>query len=337
MTAKNVDGKLSANNMLLAFVALIIIIALVALAGFILFSPKEDPVLGLVEVKELRISGKVPGRIISYRVEEGERVSKGDTLVLISTPEVEAKQTQAQALRRAAWAQSRKADLGARSEMKQGAYEIWQKAVAGVEIAKKSFDRVAKLHQEGVIPSQKYDEAEAQYKAMQATERAAKSQYDMAVNGAQREDRMAAAALVDQADGALEEIGSYLKEGALLSPIDGEIAGIFPLVGELVGTGAPIMHIADTKKKEIIFSVREDMLPKLDIGVVLKAYVPALADKDISMKVSKMKDLGSYAAWKATKTTGEIDLRTFEITAVPTEEIPQLRAGMTVVLHKGQL
>ena len=95
---------------------------------------------------------------------------------------------------------------------------MWQKAKAGLEVAEKSFERVERLYKEGVLPAQKYDEATAQLNAMRATERAARSQYDMAMNGAQREDKWAAQALVERAAGAISEVDAYLKEGALIAP-----------------------------------------------------------------------------------------------------------------------
>lgn len=187
------------------------------------------------------------------------------------------------------------------------------------------------------MPAQKYDEVLAQLKAMQATERAARSQYDMAINGAQREDKMAAQALVARASGAISEVDAYMKESALLAPSSGTISEIFPHKGELVGTGAPIMNIADYTATRVLCAVREDKLTKIKHGSKLKATVPALGDKAIELSVVKMKDMGSYATWKATKPRDEHDLRTFELTLKPTTSIEGLLPGMTVVLDKGQL
>ena len=248
-----------------------------------------------------------------------------------------AKLEQAEAAKAAAEAQNQKALAGARKEQKEGAYELWQKAKAGLEVAEKSFARVERLHKEGVLPAQKYDEASAQLRAMQATERAARSQYDLAVNGAQREDKLAAAALVARASGAVSEVDAYLKEGALLSPIDGEVSEIYPHRGELVGTGAPIMTISDTSVVRVLFSVREDKLASIKKGSKLRGTIPALGGKAIEVVVTKMKDMGSYATWKATKPRGEHDLRTFEVTTRPTSPVEGLLAGMTIVLDKGQL
>lgn len=327
----------STKSIILGIGIIAILMVLIASAGFIFFGEKEDIITGQVEVDEIRIAGKVPGRIAEFRVEEGQSVKEGDTLVRIYSPEVLAKLEQAEAAKAAAEAQNQKAIAGARKEQKEGAYELWQKAKAGLEVAEKSFARVEKLFKEGVVPAQKYDEILAQLKAMQATERAARSQYDMAINGAQREDKMAAQALVARASGAISEVDAYMKESALLAPSAGTVSEIFPHKGELVGTGAPIMNIADYTATRVLCAVREDKLAKIKHGSKLKATVPALGDKAIELSVVKMKDMGSYATWKATKPRNEHDLRTFELTLKPTTSIEGLLPGMTVVLDKGQL
>ena len=327
----------STKSIILGIGIIAILMVLIASAGFIFFGEKEDIITGQVEVDEIRIAGKVPGRIAEFLVEEGQSVKEGDTLVRIYSPEVLAKLEQAEAAKAAAEAQNQKAIAGARKEQKEGAYELWQKAQAGLEVAEKSFARVEKLFKEGVVPAQKYDEVLAQLKAMQATERAARSQYDMAINGAQREDKMAAQALVARASGAISEVDAYMKESALLAPSAGTISEIFPHKGELVGTGAPIMNIADYTATRVLCAVREDKLAKIKHGSKLKATVPALGDKAIELSVVKMKDMGSYATWKATKPRDEHDLRTFELTLKPTASIEGLLPGMTVVLDKGQL
>ena len=244
---------------------------------------------------------------------------------------------QAEAVKAAAEAQHAKALKGARDQEVIGAYEMWQKAQAGLEIAKKSYDRVRNLYEKGVMSAQKKDEAEANYQAMVATEKAARSQYEMAKEGARREDKAAAAALVNQASGAVAEVESYKKEGALVSPIDGEVSERFPEIGELVGTGAPIMNILDMNDIWVTFSIREDLLSQIRIGDEVKAFVPALGNQNVQLKVYAMKDMGTYAAWKATKTNGQYDAKTFEVKARPVQAVEGLRPGMSVILKKNEM
>lgn len=325
------NKKYALNNMMLAFIATLIVVLLVALAGFFLLTPPDEVIMGQAEATTVRVSGKVPGRIESYRFQEGDKVKAGDTLVFLNTPEVKAKLMQAEALKAAAEAQHAKALKGAREQEITGAYELWQKAKAGLEIAEKSYNRVRNLYEKGVMSAQKKDEAEANYNAMVATEKAARSQYEMAKEGARKEDKAAAAALVNQASGSVAEVESYVEEEALTSPIDGEIIERFPEVGELVGTGAPILNIADMNDMWVTFSIREDLLAQIRIGNEIHAFVPALGNQDIVLKVYYMKDMGTYAAWKATKSTGQYDAKTFEVRARPLQPIEGLRPGMSVI------
>ncbi|MEG1499066.1 MAG: efflux RND transporter periplasmic adaptor subunit [Bacteroidales bacterium] len=322
------------KNMIVAFSIMIGVVLLVTLAGFLLLKPEAEIIMGQAEAEVVRISGKVPGRILAYNFEEGQSVKQGDTVVLINTPEIYAKLEQAQAMNSAAEAQNNKAHNGLRPEQLSSAYELWQKAKAGLEIAEKSYQRIQNLYNKGVIPAQKRDEAEANYKSMQATERTAHSQYQLALKGAQKEDKQLALALVKQSEGALSEVDAYLKEGALISPIDGEVSEIFPHVGELVGTGAPIMNLVNLDHMWVVFSIREDLLKDIKMGTKLKAFIPALDNKEITLKVSFIKDMGTYAIWKATKTTGQFDAKTFEVRAKPDGKIPDLRPGMSVILKK---
>lgn len=322
------------SNMLLAFLTLLGVIALVAVVGFFMLRKGPEIIQGQAEVDEYRVSSKVPGRILEFRVKEGQTVQAGDTLAILEAPDIAAKMEQARAAEAAAQAQNEKAIKGARQEQIQAAYEMWQKAQAGVVIAEKSYKRVKNLFEQGVMPAQKLDEVTAQLNASIATEKAAKAQYTMAKNGAEREDKMAAAALVERAKGAVAEVESYIKETFLIAQSAGEVSEIFPKVGELVGTGAPIMNIAILKDMWVTFNVREDLLKNLTMGAEFEAFVLALDNKTIKLKVDYMKDLGTYAAWKATKTIGQFDLKTFEVRARPLDKVEGLRPGMSVIIKK---
>jgi len=290
-----------------------------------------DTIQGQVEVGEYRVSSKVPGRILELRVKEGDYVKAGDTLAVIDAPEVRAKMEQAQGAEAAASALELKAQNGARKEQIQGAYQVLQQATAGKEIAEKSYNRVQHLYDEGVMSAQKRDEAYANFKAMEAQMKAAQSQYDMAVNGARREDKLAAQAQTARARGAVQEVNSYIHETVQIATKDGEVSEIYPKVGELVGTGSPIMSIAMMDDLWGTFNIREDRLEGLKVGSELTVFVPAFK-KDIRMRVYYVKDQGSYAVWKATKANGQYDLKTFEVKARPVDKLEGLRPGMTLVV-----
>lgn len=325
------------NSKVLIFSGLVGIVLLVALAGFIFRAPASEYIQGEAEATEVRISGKVPGRVECFMFNEGDCVKRGDTVAIIDSPEVMAKYSQAAAAEMAARALNEKADRGTRSEQIVMAYQTWQKAKAAAEVAKKTYERVQTLFDKEVLPAQKRDEAFANYKAMEATEQAAKAQYEMAKNGAQKEDKMAAEAQLDRAKGAVAEVQAYVKETFLISPIDGEICECYPKVGELVGTGSPVMDVLDLSDMWISFNVREDYLKYFRIGETVMANIPALDDVEVQLKVTYMKDMGTYAAWRATKTTGQYDIKTFRVKAKPIKEIEGLRPGMSVLVKCGSL
>ena len=226
-----------------------------------------------------------------------------------------------------------KAQNGARKEQIQGAFSVLQQAKAGFEIAEKSYNRVQRLFDEGVMSAQKRDEAFANYKAMEAQMKAAQSQYDMAVNGARMEDKLAASAQVGRARGAVQEVNSYIHETVQIAQKEGEVTDIYPKVGELVGTGSPIMSIAMMDDMWGTFNVREDQLDGMQVGTEFSVFVPAF-NKEVKMKVYHLKDQGSFAVWKATKANGQYDLKTFEVKARPVEKMEGLRPGMSLVIKK---
>ena len=325
------SAKTQHNNILLAIIGFASVVVIVGVIGFFAFSRDKEVIQGQVEVSEYRVSSKVPGRILEIRVKEGDFVKVGDTLAILDAPEVRAKMEQARSAEEAASALELKAQNGAREEQIRGAYNVLQQAKAGLEIAEKSYQRIQRLFDEGVVSEQKRDEVYAQYKAMEAQMKAAQSQYDMAVNGARREDKLAAAAQVGRAKGAVKEGNSYIHETVQIAQAEGEVMDIYPKQGELVGTGSPIMTIAVMKDLWGTFNIREDQLNGLEIGKTFSAFVPAF-NKDIQMKVYYMKDQGSYAVWKATKANGQYDLKTFEVKARPVEAIEGLRPGMSLVI-----
>ena len=315
----------------LTLVGIIVITIVVGLS-----LPKHpDIIQGQAETTDYRLSSKVPARVCEIRVQEGDHVRRGDTLVILEAPDIRAKLSQAEAAYAAAQAQEQKAQNGTRQEQVQQAYEMWQKARAAMEVAEKTYHRINRLFENGVMAEQKRDEAQAQYEAMVATERAARSQYDMAVNGARIEDKAAAGAQVRRAQGAVSEVNSYMDETVLLATADGIVTEIFPEPGELVGTGAPIMNVSCTDDVWFTFNIREDLLPGLTVGTETEVYLPAF-DKRIPVRITKMKDVGTFAVWKATKALDGFDLKTFEVKARPLnmEGLENVRGGMSVIMEK---
>lgn len=324
--------ELKKNSLAAGIIGLVTIIVVIGIAGYFVSRPKPVAICGEAEANEYRVSGKVPGRIEELYVREGDYVRKGDTVVFINSPEVMAKLAQVSALKAAAVAQSTKAQNGAQKEMIEGAYQMWQTALVQQEVMRKSFERIQRLYNEKVVTAQKYDEVKAKYDASVTQAKAAKSQYDLAVAGARVEDKEAAAAVVNQAEGALMEVQGYLAELYLVAPCDGIVSAVYPKEGELVGQGAPVMSITDMNDIWFTFNVREDRLHGIKRGDVLTLAVPALDGQTVQAKVTYMAARESYATWRATKDTDSYDAKTFEVRAVPETRTEGLLPGMTVIV-----
>jgi HlyD family secretion protein len=327
------SAKSQHTNILLAILGFATVVLIVALIGHLTLHRSAEEIQGEMEVEEYRVSGKVPGRILALLAKEGDFVHAGDTLAIIEAPEVQAKMVQAQSAADAATAMAQMANNGARKEQIQAAAQILEQAKAGLEIAEKSYNRMKKLHDEEVISTQKFDEAEAMYKSAQAQVKTARSNYEMAVNGARQEERRAASAAAGQARGAVQEVQGYVRETVQTAQMAGEVTDVYPKVGELVGTGTPIMSIAMMDDQWATFNIREDQLKGIKVGQEITVRIPAL-DIETKMKVTSMKDKGSFAVWKSTKSSGQYDQKTFEVKARPSESIDGIRPGMSVILKR---
>ena len=320
------------SNMLLAFLTLLGVIALVALVGFFMLRKGPEIIQGQAEATEIRISGKLPGRIDTFFVQEGDWVHQGDTLVVINSPEVHAKYQQVNALEQVAVQQNKKIDAGTRRQIVATALQLWNKTKSDLTLAQTTYNRILTLYKDSVITSQRKDEVEAMYKAAVAAERAAYEQYQMAVDGAQKEDKASAASMVDAARSTVDEVSALLVDARLTAPENGQIATIFPKRGELVAPGTPIMNLVVMDDIHVVLNVREDLMPQFKMDETFVADVPAIGKKNIEFKIYYISPLGSFATWKSTKQTGSYDLRTFEIHARPTQKVDDLRPGMSVLL-----
>ena len=323
------------NKALLVALSVVVIASIVlAIIGFVFLNKPADIIEGQADATSVRISGKLPGRVMDIYVSEGDMVRAGDTLVHIHSSLAEAKLMQAEGMETVARTQDRKVDAGTRIQIINSARNLVTQAEAAVTIARKTYDRLQNLYDEGIVSEQKRDEAKAAYDAAVAGHNAAKSQLELAIAGAQKEDKASAAAMVNVAKGGVAEVQSVLEDQYLLAPCDGQIDQIYPEVSELVMLGAPIMSLLKTQDKWVTFNVREDLLKDMPLGGEIEVMIPALDKKKVKARIYYSRDLGSYATWQATKATGQWDSKTFEIKARPLEDLPELRPGMTVVYFK---
>lgn len=331
MTQSQNQEKRANKTLLITMGVVVVAVAIIAVVGFIFMNRPDSYIEGQVEGTNIRISGKLAGRVQEFYVQEGDTVHAGDTLVRIHSSIVEAQLGQAEAMREVAAAQNKKVDAGTRMQIVNAAADLLRQAEAAVTITKKTYDRMERLFSEGVIAEQKRDEAKAAYDAAVAARDAAASQLSLAKAGAQKEDKESAQALVQAAGSGVKQVEAVLEDSYLTAPFDGSIDQIYPEVGELVSLGAPIMSLLKSDDRWVTFNVREELLADLTMGKEIRVMVPALGKKEITVKIYYIRDMGSYATWRSTKSTGSYDSRTFQIKARPTEDVPGLRPGMTVV------
>ena len=275
---------------------MLLVLAAMAVLGFLFIKQGPDTVQGQADATEIRISGKLPGRVAELFVEEGSHVKEGDTLVRIHSTLVDARLGQAEAMENVAKAADAKVDAGTRSQIITGAYQLWQQAKAAVGITQKTYQRMQNLFTKGVVSEQKRDEAKAAYDAAVAGEAAAKSQYELAKSGAQKEDKQAAKAMLEAAKGSVNEVNAILEDQYLVAPCDGEITEVYPHVSELIATGAPIMSL-QKDDHWVVFNVRETLLKDIKLGSKIRIRIPAL-DIETDAKVFYIRDLGTYANWQ---------------------------------------
>lgn len=323
----------SRKYLMVAFIVVLIVVVLISVIGIILLGKKPIVLQGQVEATEIRISGKLPGRIDTFLVKEGQNVRRGDTLVVINSPEAIAKYQQVNALEDVARYQNKKIDDGTRKQIVQSVLQLWNKSKSDLQLAKITYDRIQTLYKDSVVTSQRRDEVRALYDAAVANERAAYQQYQLVLDGAQREDKESARSLVDVARGTVNEVEALLQDARLVAPESGQIATIYPKRGELIGAGMPIMSLVVLDDSYVVLNVREDLMPHFEMGDTFKGDVPALGAKAVEFKIYYISPLGSYATWKSTKETGSYDMKTFEIHALPVQKTDGLRPGMSVLVN----
>ncbi len=311
--------------------------AILILSVWFMLKPKVYYLQGQAEAKQVRVSPEIPGKVLQIMVEEGDSVQAGQLLAIMKTTVIDAKLQQAQAAREAALAQQEKAETGARVEQITAAYNLWQQAEAASQLADKTYERVNNLYNDKVVPEQKKDEAYTQKMAYRKQADAAKANYEMAKSGARTEDKKAAAALVQRAQGAINEVESYKNEARVLAPSTGEVQEVIPEQGELVNAGYPIVNIVDLNDIWTVFNIREDKMNHFRKGTKFSAFVPALGNEKIELEVHNIAPLADFATWTATRVQGDFDRRTFQIKAYPTKMIAGLRPGMSVLVDESEL
>ncbi|MHA7002237.1 HlyD family secretion protein [Aeromonas schubertii] len=298
------------------------------------YQPEPVRLQGQIEAQQYSVSSKVPGRIDEVLVHKGQKLKAGDLVFTLASPEIEAKLTQAKAGEAAADALAQQAEKGARAQQIAAAKDQWQKAKAAAELRGKTYQRVASLHRDGVVPLQKRDEAWTAWQAARYTEGMAWQQYQLALEGAQAETKVAAREKARMAAGSVAEVEAYLADTRVPSPHQGEVSQVLLRSGELAPQGFPVVTLLDMDDAWAVLHVREDQLARFPMGAEFEARLPALGDAPYRFRVTHVAVMGDFATWRATDTRQGFDMRTFEVEARPVNPIPELRVGMSVLVEQ---
>jgi len=317
------------KKLLLAFPLLIAAVALVVLAVQA-SSPNRSVVTGTVEMHEIDVASEVPGRVDSLFVDEGQTIRKGDVIARLDSKEIDAKVQQAMGAMEAATAKYDMAKSGARKEEKEQAKMLFLQAQHQFELAEKTYNRIQKVYQDSIVSEQERDQVEFQFHSAQEQLNAAKAKYDMALNGARKEEIAGAAALLRQAEGAYREARAFQDETKIVSPADGEVSKKIVHAGEIAAAGGPVVSITDLSDTWVVLQLREDQMKSVKMNKIVSAKIPALGDDNNDFIVSYISPMADFATWRATNEKGDFDVKTFEVHLKPVRTIPGLRAGMTV-------
>lgn len=290
----------------------------------------EEIISGTTETRHIDVASKIPGRIDSVFISEGDYVVKGQHLARLESKEIGAKVEQARGAMDAARAKMTMSKNGARPKEQEGAMKLYLQSKAQYDLMEKTFARVTKLLSDSVISSQEKDQVEAQYIGAREQMNAAKIKYELALEGARIEEKDAAQSLYYQAQNVFNEVSIYADEKDIISPVSGEVEKIVADPGEIISSGYPVITITDTSEIWVVIQVKENALSRFKKGAEFKGTIPALDNAQYLFFVNYISVMADFATWRPTNQKGEFDIRTFEVHLKPRVPLSGLRAGMTV-------
>ncbi|SFN37606.1 HlyD family secretion protein [Variovorax sp. OV329] len=330
-TAREDERKRGALRWLLAAAGLAVVV-FIGVGLWLAYKPVPDQLQGMVDAESFTVATKVPlSRVEKLFVEAGQRVKAGQELVLLTSPELDARRDQAAGVLAGAEAVQARTLAGSRPENVETLRATSGSALAALQLAEKTYVRIRNLHDEGVVSTQRLDEARAARDAAAGNARAADQQYLRAVRGVPQEDKDAVAAQVEVARAGLQAVEDLQRETTLKAPVDAEVSHSMVRPGEVVALGFPIMTLVAVDHPWVSLNVRENQLHGLAAGRELSGRVPALDGRTLRFKVHTVSAQGEFATWRATRQSTGFDVRSFEVRLHPAEPVKELRPGMSVL------
>lgn len=318
------------KNKLILGIPLIVTVFAVSFLVIKSFQKEELIITGIVETTEIDVASKIPGRIDSILVNEGDFVKKGDVIAILESKEMDAKVEQAKGMMEAAKSKMEMAKNGARIEEKEATKKMYEQAKSQYDYVSKTYQRFKKLYDDKVISLQEMDEMEFKYQAAKDQMEAAKAKLDMVMKGARNEEISAAEALFHQAENGYKEALAYYDELKLKAPVDGEVYQKISDEGEIINSGYPIFTLLKNDDSYVVIQVKENLMNDIKMGKIVKGIVPALGNQSYDFRIIFISPMADFATWKPTNQKGDFDLKTFEVHLRSVKPINQLRPGMTV-------
>jgi HlyD family secretion protein len=314
----------------------LIVVSVIALSLWYLLRSEPLLVQGEVDATRLDIAARVDGRVADIPVARGQNLAAGAVLVRIDNPETIAKNEQALAAKLVAEAQLANIQAGTRSEVIAARKAALERAQSSVVLAQKTYDRVKLLSEHGNAPVARFDQATDALRESQRAEDQARSAYEQAVNGYTREEREIAVANLGKTVADIKAVQSIVDQMVVYAPIAAQVYERNVELGEYVAPGVPLVTLIDLGDTWIHFDLREDLVKNVKLGDRYVVRIPALGDRRIAVEIKLIASKGEYASWRATRATGDFDLRTFSIRAYPVEKVPELRPGMSAYVDWGK-
>jgi HlyD family secretion protein len=309
-----------------------VVAAIVGLSVWYLVRGQPLLIQGEVDATRFDMAARVDGRVAQIPVDRGQNVAAGAVLVKIDNPETVAQKNQAITADLVAEAQLAHINAGTRAEEIAARKAALERAQAAVVLAQKTYDRISKLTGLGHASVADLDKATDSLDESQRGADQAKSAYDQAVNGYTKEEREIAEATVKKAIADTKQVQSIIDQMVVYAPLASQVYQRNVEPGEYVSPGVPLITLIDLNDMWVHFDLREDLVKTLKVGDRFKVRIPALGDREITVEVKLIATKGEYASWRATRATGDFDLRTFSIRAYPVDEVAGLRPGMSAYL-----
>ncbi|MEQ4620734.1 efflux RND transporter periplasmic adaptor subunit [Providencia vermicola] len=311
----------------------LILLMLILIAAAALFHSHNQFLLlqGEVDAPEVMVTSKAKGRVIERHVERGDDVQKGQLLLTLESPELTAQYAALKAARDQAKAQLAQSINGTREETIRNLQASLAQANSQYQNATREYTRLNNLSAKGYVSANELDNARKAKEVAFQQVQGAKAQLEEAKNGDRIELRQKYAAQLSEAEQKLAELQVQLDDLQVKAPVDGEIGPIPAEIGEIFNAGSPLMTMVRIPQAYFIYNLREDILVDIKKGDKIQLDVPALGDKKIEAVVRYIAPKGDYATKRATRATGDFDLKTFEVRLYPLEPVDGLRPGMSVL------